>query len=50
MRMGPLSPAQAQFSMETPKQMVLFYPGYYSTNNTQVLHTFASLCWREGPG
>lgn len=42
--------AQLKFSMETPKQMVLFYPGYYSTNNTQVLHTFASLCWREGPG
>lgn len=50
MHMGPFSPAQVQFSMETPKQMVLFYPGYYSTNNTQVLHTFASLRWREGPG
>lgn len=45
--MGPFSPAQAQFSMETPNQMVLFYPGYYSTNNTQVLHTFASLLCRE---
>lgn len=48
--MSPFSPAQAEFSIETPKQMVLFYPGYYSTNNTQVLHTFASLSWREGPG
>lgn len=50
LHMGPFSPTQVQFSIETPKQMVLFYPGYYSTSNTQVLHTLASLSWREGPG